>query len=99
VRMMMKVKMDTEAGSRAIADGSMPQLMQDVLGRLQPEAAYFGPEDGIRTAFLVFDLKDPSDLPTIAEPLFSRVKATVQMFPVMDQADLQKGLQRLSQGG
>jgi hypothetical protein len=50
MRMMMKVQLDTEAGSRAIADGSMPQLMQETLGRLQPEAAYFGPENGIRTA-------------------------------------------------
>jgi hypothetical protein len=37
MRMMMKVQMDTEAGSNAVADGSLPQLMQDVMGRLQPE--------------------------------------------------------------
>lgn len=98
MRMMMKVKMDTEAGSRAIQDGSLPQLMQETLGRLQPEAAYFGPEDGQRTAFIVFDLKDPSQLPAISEPLFSKVKATIEMFPVMDQEDLQKGLQQLARG-
>lgn len=98
MRMMMKVKMDTEAGSRAIQDGSLPQLMQETLGRLQPEAAYFGPEDGQRTAFIVFDLKDPSELPAISEPLFSKVNATIKMFPVMDREDLQKGLQQLTQG-
>jgi hypothetical protein len=99
MRTMMKVKLDTEAASRAIAEGSLPSLMQDTLGRLQPEAAYFGPEDGIRTAFIVFDLKDPSDLPPITEPLFSNLKATVEMFPVMDRDDLQKGLQQLGQSG
>ena len=93
--MMMKVKLDTEAGSRAIADGSMPELMQETLGALQPEAAYFGPENGIRTAFVVFDLEDPSQLPPLTEPLFSKLKATVEMFPVMDQEDLQKGLQQI----
>lgn len=98
MRMMMKVQMDTEAGSRAIADGSMPQILQETLGRLQPEAAYFGPENGIRTAFIVFDLQDPSDLPSISEPLFSTMKANVQMFPVMDQQDLQKGLGQLGGG-
>ena len=98
MRMMMKVQMDTEAGSRAIADGSMPELMQETMERLQPEAAYFGPEDGIRTAFIVFDLRDPSELPPIAEPLFSRLKANVQMFPVMDREDLQKGLGQLGGG-
>lgn len=99
MRMMMKVKIDTEAGSRGIQDGSVPQLMQETLGRLQPEAAYFGPEDGVRTAFIVFDLEDPSQLPSITEPLFSNLKAKIEMFPVMDQGDLQKGLQQLGGGG
>jgi hypothetical protein len=99
MRVMMKVHVDTEAGSRAIADGSLAQLMQETLGRLQPEAAYFGPEDGIRTAFIVFDLEDPSQLPTITEPLFRTVKARIEMFPVMDQEDLQKGLSQVAGGG
>jgi hypothetical protein len=98
MRMMMKVQLDTEAGSRAIADGSMPQLMQETLGRLQPEAAYFGPENGIRTAFIVFDLQDPSELPALSEPLFSTLKANIQMFPVMDREDLQKGLGEIAGG-
>jgi hypothetical protein len=97
MRTMLKMTVDTEAGSQLIADGAMPQLMQDLLGRLQPEAAYFGPENGMRTAFLVFDLKDPSDLPSLTEPLFGRLKANVQMFPVMNLEDLQKGLQQLAQ--
>ena len=41
MRMMMKVQMDTEAASRAIADGSLPQVMGETLRRLNPEAAYF----------------------------------------------------------
>ncbi len=93
MRMMMKMQLDTAAGSRAMADGSLPKLMQDTLGRLQPEAAYFGPDDGVRTAFIVFDLKDPSQLPSITEPLFSSVNAKITLFPVMNQKDLQKGLQ------
>jgi len=95
MRTMMKIKIDTEAGSRMIADGSLPQLMQETLGSLQPESAYFGPEGGMRTAFVVFDLKDPSQLPSITEPLFSKLNAQVEMFPVMNQEDLQNGLQQL----
>ena len=96
MRMMMKVQLDTEAASGAIADGSMPQLMEQMLGRLQPESAYFGPEDGLRTAFIVFDLQEPSQLPEITEPMFSKLKANVQMFPVMNPEDLKKGLGQLS---
>ena len=97
--MMMKVQLDTEAASRAIADGSLPGLMQETLERLQPEAAYFGPEDGVRTAFIVFDLEDPSQLPPVSEPLFNHLKARIQMFPVMDREDLQKGLQQVAGPG
>ena len=96
MRMMMKVQMDTEAGSKAIADGSMPQLMQDMMGRLEPEAAYFGPEDGMRTAFIVFDMKEPSQLPVLSEPFFGKLKANIKFFPVMDREDLQQGLQRIT---
>lgn len=97
MRMMMKVRIDTEAGSRGIQDGSLPQVMQETFSQLQPEAAYFGPEGGLRTAYIVFDLKDPSQLPAISEPLFSKLKATIEMFPVMNQEDLQKGLQQVGQ--
>ncbi len=95
MRMMMKVQMDTEAGSKGLADGYMPQLLQEMMERLQPESAYFGPDDGVRTAFIVFDLKDPSQLPSITEPLFSKAKANIKMFPVMNREDLQKGLQQI----
>jgi hypothetical protein len=92
MRVMMKVTMDAEAASRAIADGSMPRVMEQTMADLQPEAAYFGPENGNRTAFIVFDLQDPSQLPPITEPLFRVAKARVEMFPVMNREDLQKGL-------
>lgn len=95
MRMMMKVQMDTAAASKVMADGSMPELMQGVMSRLKPEAAYFGPEVGVRTAFIVFDMQDPSELPSISEPLFNKLHAKVQLFPVMNQEDLQKGLQQV----
>jgi hypothetical protein len=96
MRMMMKVQMDTEAGSKAIADGSMPRMLEEMMSRLNPEAAYFGPEDGMRTAFIVFDMDSPAQLPPISEPLFRIAKANIKMFPVMDRADLQTGLQQIS---
>ena len=95
MRVMMKANLDTEAGSRAIQDGTIGQIMQETLAPLNPEAAYFGPEKGVRTAFVVFDMQDPSQLPALTEPLFNKLKAHVEIFPVMDQADLQKGLQQL----
>ena len=97
MRMMMKVQMDTEAGSRAIADGSVARLMEETLGPMRPEATYFGAEDGVRTCWIVFDMTDPSELPSLTEPMFMNMKAKLDVFPVMNQEDLQKGLQRFAE--
>jgi hypothetical protein len=60
---------------------------------LQPEAAYFTALDGKRTSLIVFDLKEPSQIPSIAEPFFGAVNASIELTPVMTIEDLQPGLQ------
>lgn len=96
MRVMMKVTIETEAGNRAIADGTLAAMMEQMLGDLRPEAAYFGSEHGQRTNFIVFDLQDPSQIPPIAEPFFRTLNAKVEIFPVMNREDLQKGLGQLA---
>jgi hypothetical protein len=44
---------------------------------------------------MVFDLKDPSDIPSIAEPLFQSMNAKITLTPVMNAEDLMKGLEKL----
>lgn len=94
MRTMLVIHMDTQKGSQMIEKDEMAQFMQSALERLRPEAAYFGPQGGVRTAFVVIDLEDPSQLPSIAEPFFSRLGARVEMFPVMTADDVRTGLQR-----
>ena len=62
---------------------------------LEPEAAYFGPDGGVRTCFFVFDLAHPSQIPPISERFFQAANARVEMFPVMNQEELQRGLSQL----
>jgi hypothetical protein len=95
MRMLMKVQMDTEAASEAIRNGAMKTVLQSTMEQLKPEAAYFTTEGGLRTAFIVFDLREPSQMPTIAEPLFGPLKAKIHMSPVMDIDDVQAGIERL----
>ncbi len=95
MRMMLKARMDTEAASRAIQEGRMPTVMQSMMETLKPEAAYFGPDCGQRTAFIIFQMDDPSQLPAISEPFFSEFNARVEIFPVMDKDDLERGLSAL----
>ncbi|ANE50743.1 hypothetical protein [Flavisolibacter tropicus] len=92
MRTLLKFTSDITAGNTAIADGRLPAVIKDTMDRLKPEAAYFFAENGNRTGLLVFDLKDVSDIPSIAEPLFITLKAKVEFIPVMNADDLQKGL-------
>ena len=89
---MIKVTVPVEAGNRAIRDGSLPKVISDALERLKPEAAYFFPDRGIRTCLFVIDIKDPSEIPVIAEPFFTQLDAAVDFTPVMNAEDLKKGL-------
>ncbi|GAB2883637.1 hypothetical protein GCM10027074_60320 [Streptomyces deserti] len=96
MRVMVKVMLDTEKGSEAIRSGRMPELMKQTLDRLKPEAAYYGPEEGRRTCFFVVDMKDSSELPPTAEPFFTELGAKVEIFPVMNNEDLERGLSKLT---
>lgn len=92
MRMMLKIKMPTEIGNRAIKDGSLGKLLEGTLSRLKAEAAYFISEDGERCALVFFDMKDSSDIPPIAEPLFVGLNAKIELVPAMNVDDLGKGL-------
>ncbi len=95
MRTLLRVTVDTKSGNNALADGSLPAVIKSTMERLKPEAAYFLPLDGNRSCFMVFDLQDPSEIPSIAEPLFSTLNAKVEFYPVKNAEELQKGLQSL----
>jgi hypothetical protein len=92
MRMMLKVTVPTEAGNRALKDGSFQKTMEEAISRLKPEAAYFIAEKGRRCALLFFDMQSSSDLPKIAEPFFMGFDAEIEVVPAMNANDLQKGL-------
>ncbi|WP_222870271.1 DUF3303 family protein [Actinomadura decatromicini] len=87
--------MDTRVANDAIKTGRLSEVMASLMERLAPEAAYFGPSDGGRSCTLVFDMQDSSALPAIAEPLFQEFGAKIEIQPVMNREDLEKGLAAL----
>ncbi|WTB82742.1 hypothetical protein OIE99_15790 [Streptomyces cellulosae] len=95
MRVMLKATLDTEKSNEAIRSGKLPDMMQETIERLHPEAAYFGPLGGRRTCLLVLDVEDSSQIPPIGEPFFSQFDAEVEMTPVMNADDLRKGLSEL----
>jgi len=90
MRCLLKVSIPVEAGNSAISDGSLPKTIDTILADLKPEAAYFCDDRGQRTGFIVFDLKDPSQIPAVAEPWFLAFNAHVELHPTMNLEDLKK---------
>jgi hypothetical protein len=93
MRMLLKMQMDTEAGNKAIRDGSLAQVIEKALADLKPEAAYFTAIDGKRTGLIVFDLERESQIPAIAEPFFLNLNAQIEIIPVMTPEDVAAGLE------
>jgi len=87
--------MPVESGNQAIKDGTLAAVVQRTAERWKPEAMYFATFNGERTAYLVFDLPDSSGIPSFAEPFFTELNAGVELAPVMNGDDLQKGLSQL----
>jgi len=68
MRCLLKVSIPVETGNATISDGSLPKTIESILADLKPEAAYFAGDNGKRTGFIFFDLKDASQIPAVAEP-------------------------------
>ena len=91
MRMLLRVSIPVEAGNAAAKAGTLGSTIEQILADLKPEAAYFFADDsGNRSGSIVFDMKDASEIPAVAEPWFLAFKARVSLRPVMNPQDLAK---------
>jgi hypothetical protein len=97
MRMIMHVYIPNDAFNAAVKDGSAGAKMHRILEKNKPEAAYFTEYHGQRTAILVVDLKQASEIPAFAEPWFLLFNAKVELHPTMTPQDLgASGLETIS---
>ncbi|MFJ7156638.1 hypothetical protein ACIQUQ_17035 [Streptomyces sp. NPDC101118] len=92
MRVMLRMHVDTAAANEAVKSGRLPGIIKGVLAELKPESVYFGPSEGVRSAWIVFDMQDSSKLPVLLEPLFTELHAEIEIQPVMNLDDMMKGL-------
>jgi hypothetical protein len=95
MRTMVKFSIPTQETNPLVDDGSIGQKMESLLGKLQPEAAYFGPIDGKRGGFIVINMEEGSEVVSKLEPLWLELNATVETYPVATPDELRAGLQSL----
>jgi hypothetical protein len=91
MRMLLKVSMAADAGNAAVRNGSLGSTIKSILDELKPEAAYFAEDNGERTGYIFFDMKESSQLPAICEPWFQALNAKVTVRPAMSLQDLAAG--------
>jgi hypothetical protein len=90
MRMLMRVSIPVEAGNAAVRAGTLGATIQRLVRELNPEAAYFfADDDGNRSGSVVFDMKETSQIPAIAEPWFLELNAKISFRPVMNPQDLE----------
>ena len=92
VRMMLRVTIPVEQGNKAIKDGTLAKTFQSFMEEHKPEAAYFFAHRGKRSGLFFFDMKDTTDIPRIAEPMFIHLNAAIEATPAMNADDLKAGL-------
>lgn len=87
--MLLRVSIPVEAGNAAARAGTLGATIDRILADLKPEASYFFADDaGCRSASVIFDMTETSQIPAIAEPWFLAFNATISLRPVMNLEDL-----------
>ena len=90
MRFLFKASWEVEAGNALAKNGTLGSTVESIISDLKPEAAYFLADKGKRTAYLIVNMEDASQIPAVAEPWFLAVNASVQFTPVMVAEDLMK---------
>ena len=92
MRFLIRTRIPTEAGNKMVQDPDFMKKLEDYMNKVKPEAAYFLPIDGHRSAAFIVNMENNSQVPAIVEPLFQWMGANVDVIPIMNFDDLKKGI-------
>ena len=91
MKFLIRARIPTEAGNKMIQDPEFLTKLEQYMNKFKPEAAYFMPMEGQRTAAFIVNAESNDQLPAMAEPLWQWMGANVDVIPAMNFDDLKKG--------
>ena len=96
MRMILTVTMPHEPFNALVRKGDAGPTIRRILEATRPEAAYFTETHGHRTAVLVVQVNDASQIPSLAEPWFLNFQGDCEFRIAMSAEDLARaGLDEL----
>ncbi len=96
MKVILTARLPHDKFNAAVRDGSVGKKIQRILAELKPEATYFTENNGHRSAILVINMENQTQLPFYAEPWFLTFGADCEFRIAMTPEDLGKaGLDEL----
>ena len=92
MRFLIRTRIPTEAGNKMVQDPNFMKNLEEYMNKVKPEAAYFMPIDGHRSAGFIVNMESNDEVPAVVEPLFQWMGANVDVIPVMNFDELKKGI-------
>jgi hypothetical protein len=88
MRFMITCRIPVEKGNESAEAASLHSTIHSIMEELKPEAAYFSEIEGARSAYIVVNMDDASQISTIAQTLFLGLGAAIQVHRVMTPEEL-----------
>ena len=88
MRIMLTASFPHEPFNSLVRENKVGQIIKKILDDLKPEAVYFTEQHGTRSAVLVINITEPSQVPKFAEPFFLNFNADCRFRIAMTPEDL-----------
>lgn len=92
MRVMVKFSIPVSHGNELVKSGKISRNFQSLMEDFKPEAAYFFPDNGQRSGFMIINVADSPDLVKVAESFWFGLHADISTTPVLNGEDLAKGI-------
>lgn len=90
MRLLVNVTFPIEPFNSLVRNGTAGAVIERCMDEIKPEQLFFGEHNGKRGCTMVVNVKDESEIPRIAEPMFLHFNASCEFRIAMTKEDLMK---------